>query len=847
MLRTALKTIAARKLRLLATSVAVLLGVAFMAGTFVLTDTIGRSFDQLFDEIYSHTDTVVQGEEAFSSDFGAQRPLIPADLVATIEGVEGVEDVVPEVSGGAQIVGSDGDVVGGGAAGSFGQSWVPDDSGVDPFRLADGERPEGDGEVAVDRYTADTGQLAVGDTATVLTPSGSQEMTVSGIVTYGDADTVAGSSVLLFDLPTATALMGEEGRLNAIYATAVDGVDEETLTARIAEVVPDGVEAITGQAAADDTKGDIRTALGFLNAFLLTFGLIALFVGSFIIYNTFSILVAQRGRENALLRAIGASRRQVLLAVLLESVAVGLVASLLGLLAGIGVAAGLKSLLAAIGLDLPGGGIAVEPRTVVVALIAGLGVSVLSAIVPARRAARIPPIAALRDVAVDESGRSRVRMVLGGAIGALGLLAVAGGLAGEGADGAGLVGLGATLVFVAVVVLGPILARPIVGLLGRPIARLTGMTGSLARQNALRNPKRTASTASALMIGVSLVGGISIIASSAQASLDEVIDRSFDGDFVVSAGGFEGTGGVSPQLAEDLRQLPELDAVTGLAYGAAEIDGTTEFLVAADATALDQVVDLGVTDGSLADLDEGTVAMDAGRAADEGIAVGDTVEALFATGPVELRVAALYDDGDVVGGWLVATETFAAHVDGPLVDTQILATVADGTTLAAADAAIERAAEAYPQVTIQDRQEYKDAQGATIDGLLNMIYALLALAVVIALIGIANTLALSILERTRELGLLRAVGMTRQQLRAMVRWEAVLISVLGALLGLGVALLFGWSLVTAMEDEGLEVLRVPGVRLGVIVVLAGLAGVGASLLPARRASRLDVLRAVSTD
>ncbi|HEU5151712.1 MAG TPA: FtsX-like permease family protein [Iamia sp.] len=844
MLRTALTTIAARKLRLLATSVAVLLGVAFMAGTFVLTDTIGRSFDRLFDEIYSETDTVVQGEEAFASDFGSERPLIPADLVDTVATVDGVAEVIPEVSGGAQIVGADGDVVGGGAGGSFGQSWVPDDAGLDPFQLAEGERPEGEDEVAIDTFTAETGELGVGDTATVLTPAGSREMTISGIVTYGDADTVAGSSVLLFDLPTATALMGEEGKLSALYATAADGVDAETLTARIADVVPDGVEALTGQEAADATKDEIRTALGFLNAFLLTFALIALFVGSFIIYNTFSILVAQRSRENALLRAIGASRRQVLLAVLLESVAVGLVASVLGLVAGIGVAAGLKSVLAAIGLDLPGGGIAVEPRTIVMSLIGGLGVSVVSAVVPARRAARIPPIAALRDVSVDDSGRSRVRMVLGGAIAALGAVALAGGLAGD--RDAGLVGLGATLVFVAVVVLGPILARPIVGLLGLPIARLTGMTGGLARQNALRNPKRTASTAAALMIGVTLVGGISIIAASTRASLDQVIERSFQGDFVVAASGFDG-GGVSPQLADELGELPELAAVTGLAYGAVEIDGSTQLLVAADAASLDQVVDLGETEGSMADVGLDTVAIDRDRATDQDLALGDTVEATFATGPVTLEVAAIYTEAEVVGGLLVDTETLAAHTDGPLVDSQILATVADGVDLAAADAAIERVTEAYPQVTVQDREEYKDAQGATIDGLLNMIYALLALAVIIALIGIANTLALSILERTRELGLLRAVGMTRAQLRAMVRWEAVLISVLGAVLGLAVALLFGWSLVTALEDEGLEVFRVPITRLVVIVVLAGLAGVGASLLPARRAARLDVLKAVTAD
>lgn len=843
-LRTSLKSIAARKLRLLATSVAVLLGVAFMAGTFVLTDTIGRSFDQLFDEIYADTDTVVRGEAAFESDFGTERPTIDGAVVDQVAAVEGVASAVPEVAGQAQIVGADGDVVGGGAGGSSGQSWVEVDDGLDPFALAEGERPVGPDEVAIDRFTAETGELAVGDTATVLTPAGSREMTVAGIVTYDGNDTVAGSSMLLFDLDTAAELMGEPGQVSTIYATASGDLSQEELTDRVGAVLPDGVEAVTGQEAADETKEDIRTALGFLNTFLVTFALISLFVGSFIIYNTFSILVAQRSRENALMRAIGASRRQVLGAVLLESTAVGLIASLAGLLAGIGVAAGLKALLGAIGLELPGGGIAVEPRTIVASLVAGLGVSVVSAVVPARRAAKIPPIAALRDVAVDDSGRSVVRMVVGGLLLVLGALAIVGGLAADEPD-PGLVGTGGTIVFLAVVVLGPILAGPVVGLLGLPLAAARGLTGSLARQNALRNPKRTASTASALMIGVALVGAISIIAASARASLDAAIDESFTGDFVVAAAGFEG-GGVSPDLAERMAERPELDAVTGLKVEPAQVDGDVDFLLGVDAATVGSIYALSPVEGSLEDLGETGIAVDRERADEEGWAIGDDVEAVFATGPATFTIGAIYEGSQALSGLLLDTSAFVAHVPNP-VDSQVIATAADGVTLAAADAAIEEAAAGYPQVTIQDRDEFKDAQGATVDTLLNMIYALLALAVIIALIGIANTLALSILERTRELGLLRAVGMTRNQLRAMVRWESVLISVLGALLGLGVALLFGWSLVTSLADDGLEVLQIPVTRLVVIVVLAGLAGVAASLLPARRAAKLDVLRAITSE
>ena len=844
MLRTTVKGLLARKLRLLTTSLAVLLGVAFMSGTLVLTDTIGKTFDDLFADVNAGTDAYVRGAAVIESDFGDQRPRVDAALVDAVRGVEGVAAATGTIQGYTQIVDPEGEPVGdpGNGAPTYGGNWITVDE-LNPFVLVEGGAPTADDEVVIDKASADDTGYAVGDRVQVLTLAGRQELTLSGIARFGEVDSPAGASYVLFTDAAAQSLVAEPGRYDAITAVAAAGVGEEELVARIDGALPDGTEVLTGSEITEETQSDIKQQLSFFNVFLMVFAVIALFVGSFIIYNTFSIVVAQRSREMALLRAVGASRRQVLGSVLLEAVVVGAIASVVGLVAGVGVAAGLKALLAGFGIDIPAGGIVLLPRTVVVALLAGLLVSVVSAILPARRASKIPPVAAMRQVALDTSGGSRRRLVAGVAIVAVGGAALAAGLLGDAA--VATVGLGAMLVFVGVAVLGPIIARPVAGVLGAPLPRMKGMAGTLARENAMRNPRRTSATAAALMIGVGLVGFITILASSVKASIDEVLSDTFTGDVVIDSGSF-GFGGLPPELAEQVAALPEVAAASGIRFTPALIGGSEQTVFSADPEAVDRIVDVGVVAGDLADLDAGGIAVLDTKAEDEGLSIGDTVPVTFTEGERQLEVRAIYTEQQLAGSWFVGLPVIETAV-ADQADLQVYVLLEDGVALADALPAIEAVAAGYPTADVLDEAEYIRSQSQEIDQILNLIYVLLALAVIIALMGIANTLALSIFERTRELGLLRAVGMTRRQLRATVRWESVIIALFGTTLGLGIGLFFGWALVTALADEGFSAFVVPADELVVIAVIAAVAGVAAAVLPARRASRLDVLAAIAAD
>ena len=545
-----------------------------------------------------------------------------------------------------------------------------------------------------------------------------------------------------------------------------------------------------------------------------------------------------------MLRAIGASRRQVLGSVLLEAVAVGLIASLAGIVAGIGVASALKALLSTIGLDIPAGGIVLTSKTVVISIIAGLGVSVASAVFPARKAAKVPPIAAIRDVAIDSSGSSRRRMVIGSAVGGLGALVMGAGL--FGGAGAPMLALGAPLVFVGVAILGPVLARPISRMLGWPLPRVKGMAGTLARENAMRNPKRTSATAAALMIGVALVSFITILASSTKASVSQGVDTRFTGDFVVDSNTF-GLGGFSPELSDQLKALPELDAVSGLRLAPAQVNGTAALLTSADPIAMQRITDFGIVRGSFDDLGAAQIAVLDDTAKANGWKVGDTVPVDFAqSGTQQFTLAATFTEVDVAQQYFISLAAFDANVADHF-DSKVYVTLADGVSAEQGRKAITTVTSAYPQAEVQDRAEYKAAQTSQIDMMLNLIYALLALAVFIALLGIANTLALSIFERTRELGLLRAVGMTRRQLRTTVRYESVIIALLGTTLGMGIGVVFGWSMVKALDGKGLGTFALPVGQLLVVALIAAVAGVAAAVLPARRAAKLDVLGAIVSD
>ena len=846
MFRTTLKNLAARKLRLLTTSIAVLLGVAFMAGTLVLTDTIGKTFDTLLAEANQGTDAYVRGElELDNQMLGEQRARLDTSLVEVVRGVDGVAAAEGHIQTYAQLVDRDGTPLGNPEQGApvLGGAWLSTPE-LNAFDLAEGRAPRRDLEVVVDRGTAERADIAVGDTTTLLTQDGPLAVSVVGIATFAGEDSPGGAQVTMFTQEAAQAHLTQPGRVDAVKVLAEDGVSPTELVERISASVPDGIEVLTGAQITGEQQDDLKSDMSFLNVFLMVFALIALFVGSFIIYNSFSILVAQRSKEMAMLRAIGAGRGQVLGSVLVEAAAVGLVASSAGLAAGIGVASLLEMLLAGMGIDVPAGGVVVSTGTVVISLVAGLGVSIASAVLPARRAAKVPPIAALRDVALDSSGRSRRRAIIGFGLTGTGATVMASGLFGS--AGVPMVGLGAAVVFVGVAVLGPIIAAPIGRVLGSPLARFRGMAGTLARNNAVRNPKRTSATAAALMIGVALVGAITILASSTKASVRASVEESFQGDLVVDSGswGGAGAGGLSTDLAPKLDALPELAAVTPHRMAAAEVDGYDAVLDAYDVTSLQRIVDLDVTSGSVDHLGPTSLAVLDDTAEDRGWSVGDTVPVRFAeTGVQQFTVAATFGTENTVGDHLIGMSAYDANVADRF-DLEILARATDGVDLGDARSAVTGVTDAYPRAEVLDRDGFIAAQTENMDMMLNLIYALLGLAVLIALLGIANTLALSIFERTRELGLLRAVGMTRSQLRATVRYEAVIIALFGTGLGLTIGTGFGWAIVQALKGEGLDTFTLPVPSLIVITIVGAIAGVTAAILPARRAARLDILGAI---
>jgi putative ABC transport system permease protein len=852
MLRMALRSLAGRKLRLLATGIAVTLGVAFMAGTLVLTDTIGRTFDNLFSDVYEGTDAVVRAEAAFDNPdgFGDERGRVDAALLDVVRSVDGVAAAEPSLFGYAQLVDTEGEPVGNPAIGPpvAGGNWIENDA-LNVYTVAEGRPPQTDREVIVDVRSARRGGYDVGDTATVLVKGGPIEVTIVGVMRFGDADSPAGASFTLFTTEAAQELVGEPGRLDEIVVVAAEGVSQEQVTERIAGSLPDGVEALTGAAITAEYQDLMADGMGFFNTFLMVFAVIALLVGGFMIFNSFSITVAQRTRENALLRAVGASRRQVLVSVAVEALVVGVVASLIGLVAGFLVATLLQGLLAAVGFDLPTTGLVFTLTTGLVAFSAGVIVTLAAAVSPARKASKIAPVAAMRDTAVGSTGYgSKERVAVGTVILLGGLGALLYGLFGETGNALAVVGLGALLVFFGVSVLGRTVSLPLSRVLGWPLPKVRGIAGSLARENAMRNPKRTAATASALMIGVGLVAFITIFAASAKASFSATIDKAFTGDFVLthsSAAGF-GTGGLDPSVTAAVNDLPEVDVAAGIRFGAAMIDGSPDYLIAADLPTFD-LVDVEPLQGTPTDLDATTIAVHETTAEDKDLAIGDTVPVVFReTGPQVMTVAMIYGEDQPAGRWVLGLPAYEANFAEQF-DSQVFVRRAEGVEPDVALAAIEEATAVYPGVKVLDQTEYKADQMAMIDQMLGLVYALLGLAILIALLGIGNTLGLSILERVRELGVLRAVGMTRSQLRSVIRWESVIIALQGTALGLLIGSFFGWALVVALADEGFRVFAYPAANLAVVVVLAALAGVLAAVLPARRAARLDVLRSISAE
>jgi putative ABC transport system permease protein len=850
MFSTALRNLWAHKMRLMLTALSITLGVAFVAGTLVLTATIRKTFDNLFADVYRGTDAVVRAKAAFEGPqgSGAQRGRVDAALVPKLQSVDGVRAAEGAIFGYARLISKDGKALGNPATGApaIGSNWS-ENSTLNQFRLVSGSPPAADNEVVIDRKSARDGHFAVGDTATVLVQGGPQRVRIAGIARFGTADSPGGATVVAFRTPVAQRLVAEPGKYDAIDLVAASGVSQTELVKRLSALLPSGTEALTGKAITAETQSQIRKSLSFFNTFLLIFAVIAVLVGGFMMFNTFAITVAQRTRENGLLRALGASRRQLLGSVLVEAVAVGLIASVIGIFAGLAVAVGLKNLLIAVGVDIPSYGLVVTASTVVVCLVVGVGITVLAALSPARKAAKVPPIAAMQlEVAGSTGYGSKQRVFVGLAVLGLGIAALLIGLFGGVAQPMLVVGAGALLVFFGVSILGRTVSLPLSRVIGAPLPRLRGITGELARENAMRNPKRTAASASALMIGVGLVGFITIFVASTKASINNAIDKGFTGDIVLDSGGGL-MGGVDPGLAQRVAALPEVAAATGLRQGLAQVDGKAVTVQAGDPTTIFQVMKINPQQGSTADLDATGIGVYKNVAKDKHWTIGSQVPVNFAkSGRQTMHVAVIYGENAQAGNYFLGTPAYNANFASNL-DSKVLVKKRDGVSQASALTAVKQAAQAYPGVKVLDRAQYKADQTKFLNQLLNLVYALLGLAIIIALMGIANTLALSITERIREVGLLRAVGMTRPQLRAAIRWESVIIALQGTLLGLVIGIFFGWALTAALHDQGITVFRVPVTALLIVVLLAALAGALAAVLPSRRAAKLDVLRAVVTE
>jgi putative ABC transport system permease protein len=844
-LHAAWKSLLGRKVRLLMSTFAIVLGVAFVAGTLIFTDTLNKSFVSIFDN--SVGDVVVRPVGSQDAGDAATTLTLPADLVAKLAAVPGAARADGNVvSFGVFVIGSNNRVVGGqGAPGlGFNSTGAPAAHGVEPLQVVKGEEPHGVDQVALDAATVRRAGYHLGDKVKLVS-AGKKALlqpTLVGIADFPAGGSLNGATASLFDTASAQKLFLEgKSAFNDAWVTAKPGVSQTELRAEVAQVLPKGIQAVTGDKAADESASQLLKAISFLTIFLLVFAGISLVVGSFLIVNTFSMLVAQRSRELALLRALGASRKQVTRSVLFEAFVVGLVGSGIGLGLGVLLAVGIRALFASLGLDLSGTALVLAPRTPLAAVGVGLAVTLVAAYLPARRSSRIPPIAALRDdVAMPESSLRRrfagglAMVVVGAALGAVGLFA-------DVPKTGYWVGGGALLAMLGVAVASPVIAHPILSVAAAAYGRVFGTIGVLAGQNGLRNPRRTAATASALMIGLTIATTMSIAASSTKASIDQTIARSFLGDIVISNAIGQG---FSPQIATMAAKEPGVQSVTRLQYAPGKLKGERRWITGVDPTHLQSVLRLKLLQGSFSDFTAGTLLVGKKAAADRHYKVGQVLSFTFPKGVQKLRIVGIHDSE--IANYVTPLETLA-DAGFARQDSTLLLKLQPGADSADVKAQLEQDTANLPIITVKDQQEYAAEQRAPIDRMVLIIYALLGLALVIAVLGVVNTLGLSVVERTREIGLLRAIGVDRAQMRRMISLESVAIAVLGALLGIAMGLAFGVALTASLRDEGLEVTRVPWLNLGAYLLAAVLIGLLAARFPARRASRLDVLKAIGTE
>jgi len=846
MTAVALRNLLARKLRTVLTSLAVVLGVMMVTGTYVLTDTIDQSFGKIFEQSNEGIDAVVTSREKVETDDG-QEPSFPAEILDRVKTVEGVESAAggifdPQVA----ILDKQGEPIGGNGAPSFGASVVPDR--FEPLNYV-GKRPSDDGEVVIDKQTANRADYAVGDRIKVAGKEQAREYDLVGIATLGDVDSFGGASIAVFTLDEARRVTRKQGKLDQISVAAADGVSSKELTRSLADALPRSVEPETGAQNTQSQKEDVGEFISILKTALLIFSGVSLFVAAFLIFNTFSITVAQRTREFSMLRTLGASRRQLVTTVVVEAAVIGLLASVLGLLAGFGFAPAINALFKALEIDLPNQGTVIAARTVILAFVIGIGLTVLASLIPALRITRLPPVTGLREGAVLETpGRYRLRTALATGLTAIGVVAMLLGVFGALSPGELWVGVGAGAIFIGVALLSPRLVGPMASFVGRPVERFRGVAGRLARENAVRNPGRTASTAAALMIGLALVSFVAIFASGLKSSITAAFDKTITADLILSNN--DGFSDISAGVADAASELRGVEVASPTRYTQANSAGEEGgSLTLVDTGTVGSVMTLDWKEGDdavLTGLGETDAVIDEKWGREQGLAVGETFKTGTASGrEITYTVRGSFVDRADFNGDYVASDATAADYGEPDSVQQVLLKLEEGADTAAVRKQVDELVGArFPTVESKDRQEYKDFISSELNQLLGGVYALLALAVIVSLFGIVNTLALSIHERTRELGLIRAVGMSRRQVRRIVRYEAVITALIGAVLGSLLGVLFAVIMSRPLADEGFT-LSIPVFTLIVLLLLAIVAGVVAAIGPARRAARLDVLNALA--
>jgi putative ABC transport system permease protein len=848
MLRFTWRNLLARKVRLLLSAFAIVLGVAFVAGSMIFTDAMGGAFDDIIEGSTADVEIAPQG----ANDFDAQQDnrTIPAAVVDKLEKLPEVASVHPQNSlQTVFVIGKDGKVIGGnGPPGlAFNYTSATSLTGKPIVALTRGELPDAPYEIALDVDTIDKGDFDLGDTVTLATPGSPPTMKakLTGEIEFGSGSGTNGATLTVFDERfMQDQFFGGKRAYSSISLNAADGVSQQQLADAAQKVLPAGVEARTGDDYVEKNQETLDEILGFLQTFLLVFAGISLVVGVFLIINTFSILVAQRSRELALLRALGASRRQINRSVVSEALAVGLIGSTVGLGVGYLLALGLRWVFGLIGLDLSRAEFPVTWQTVAWSYGVGLVVTAIASILPAVRASRIPPMAAMRDDVALPEATLRRRVMVGVGLVVLGAAGMTFGLLGEGTTGLVLIGGGILAVLIGIALMSAWLGKPVLLLFEVVYRRLFGTVGSLAAQNALRNPRRTAATASALMIGLALMAMMSIFGTSASASTDAAIGKTLTSQFIIS--NVVGQS-FSPDVAAQVRKLDGVQAVTQVRQAFPEIEGGRGFVAAMDPRTIRFAFAVPMTEGTLADLRPGTVAVTEREAKGKGLDLGDTVTMKFQGGDVKLRVVAIFGQAPVLpGNYLVTPDTLVKGGLAPL-DSMVFVTKEPSADTDTVRAEIEQVTKDLPTVTVKDPEGYAAEQKKQVNQFLYLIYGLLGLSVIIAILGVVNTLSLSVIERTREVGLLRAVGLSRRQLRTMIRLESVVVAVFGALLGMVMGLVFGSALVLALEDQGLTELAIPWTWMAGFLVLAALTGVLAAVFPARRAARLDVLTAIATE